>query len=107
MAELPRWMAIARAMSAKFKAFSFPVIKSYSVVPLFRCSVVPLFRCSVVPLFRCSVVPLFRCPDPLFRCSVIPRFLLSLLNTAAPLVLILTVLHGSKNRGNLYSQIYC
>ena len=28
-----RWMAIARAMSAKFKAFHFSSIKSYSVVP--------------------------------------------------------------------------
>ena len=26
VAELPRWMAIARAMSAKSKAFSFPVM---------------------------------------------------------------------------------
>ena len=31
----------ARAVSAKFKAFSFPAIKSYSVVPY---SVLPLFR---------------------------------------------------------------
>ena len=44
MAEL----AIARDMSAKFKAFSFPVIKSYSVVPVFRSSVLPLFR-----VFQC------------------------------------------------------
>ena len=33
VAELPRWMPIARAVSAKFKAFSFPVIKSYSAIP--------------------------------------------------------------------------
>ena len=33
--ELP-WMAIAHDMSAKFKAFLFPVIKSYSVVPVIR-----------------------------------------------------------------------
>ena len=39
-------MAIARAMSAKFKAFSFPVIKSYSVVPVFRSSVIPRFPVS-------------------------------------------------------------
>ena len=31
-------LAIARDMSAKFKAFSFPVIKSYSVVSVFRSS---------------------------------------------------------------------
>ena len=43
---LPRWMHIARAMSAKFKAFSFPVIKSYSVVPVFRSSVIPRFPVS-------------------------------------------------------------
>ena len=34
------------AMSAKFKAFSFPVIKSYSVVPVFRSSVIPRFPVS-------------------------------------------------------------
>ena len=50
MAELPRWMAIARAMSAKFKAFSFPVslIKSYSVVPSFRSSVILRFPVSLL-----------------------------------------------------------
>ena len=42
-------MAIARAMSAKFKAFSFPVIKSYSVVPVFRSSVIPRFPVSRAP----------------------------------------------------------
>ena len=42
-------MAIARAMSAKFKAFSFPVIKSYSVVPVFRSSVIPRFPVSLKP----------------------------------------------------------
>ena len=47
-------MAIARAMSAKFKAFSLPVIKSYSVVPVFRYSVVPVFRYSVIPRFPVS-----------------------------------------------------
>ena len=36
-------------MSAKFKAFSFPVIKSYSVVPVFRSSVIPRFPVSRVP----------------------------------------------------------
>ena len=35
-------------MSAKFKAFSFPVIKSYSVVPVFRSSVIPRFPVSLV-----------------------------------------------------------
>ena len=36
---------IARAASAKFKAFSFPVVKSYSVIPLF-C--IPRFTASPV-----------------------------------------------------------
>ena len=40
--------SIAHAMSAKFKAFSFPVIKSYSVVPVFRSSVIPRFPVSPV-----------------------------------------------------------
>ena len=35
--DLPCWMLIARAVSAEFKAFSFPVIK---VIPLFRYSVI-------------------------------------------------------------------
>ena len=35
--DLPWWMLIARAVSAEFKAFSFPVIK---VIPLFRYSVI-------------------------------------------------------------------
>ena len=39
-------LAIARDMSAKFKAFSFPVIKSYSVVSVFRSSVIPRFPVS-------------------------------------------------------------
>ena len=39
-------MPIARAVSAKFKAFLFPVIESYSVVPVFRSSVIPFFRYS-------------------------------------------------------------
>ena len=43
-------MPIARAMSAKFKAFSFPVIKSYSVVPVFRSSVIPHFPVSPIRL---------------------------------------------------------
>ena len=48
-------MAIARDMSAKFKAFSFPVIKSYSVVPVFRSSVIPFFRYSArFPVSRIS-----------------------------------------------------
>ena len=34
-------------MSAKFKAFSFPVIKSYSIVPVFRSSVIPRFPVSL------------------------------------------------------------
>ena len=38
-AQLPCQMPIARAMWAMFKAFSFPVIESYSVVPVFRSSV--------------------------------------------------------------------
>ena len=42
MAELPRWKPTACAMSAKFKAFSFPVIKSCSTVPVFRPSVIPV-----------------------------------------------------------------
>ena len=36
VAELPRWMPIARAVSAKFKAFLFLVIKSYSVFCILR-----------------------------------------------------------------------
>ena len=39
VAELQRWMAIARAVSAEFKAFHFRSIKSYSVIPLFRYSI--------------------------------------------------------------------
>ena len=39
-------MPIARAVSAKFKAFLFPVIESYSVVPVFRSSVIPRFPVS-------------------------------------------------------------
>ena len=39
VSELPCWTPIARAVTAKFKAFSFLVIKSYSVVPLFRYSI--------------------------------------------------------------------
>ena len=41
---LPRWMPlpIARAVSAKFKAFSFPVVKSYSVIPYSTFYSVPL-----------------------------------------------------------------
>ena len=49
MAEL----AIARDMSAKFKAFSFPVIKSYSVVPVFRSSIIPRFPVSAGIGMRC------------------------------------------------------
>ena len=41
MAELSRWIPFAHAMSAKFKAFSFPGIKSYSILPLFRVSSIP------------------------------------------------------------------
>ena len=41
-----RARSIAHAMSAKFKAFSFLVIKSYSVVPVFRSSVIPHFPVS-------------------------------------------------------------
>ena len=41
--ELPHWMPIAHDVSAKFKAFSFPVIKSYSAIPLFR---IPRFTAS-------------------------------------------------------------
>ena len=40
-------MPIARAVSAKFKAFLFPVIESYSVVPVFRSSVIPRFPVSL------------------------------------------------------------
>ena len=43
-----RARSIAHAMSAKFKAFSFLVIKSYSVVPVFRSSVIPHFPVSPV-----------------------------------------------------------
>ena len=47
VAELPRWMPIARAMSAKFKAFSFPVIK---VISLSRYSVIPYSAFYSVPI---------------------------------------------------------
>ena len=43
---VPHWMPVARAVSAKFKAFSFPVLK---VIPLFRYSVLPLFRVFQYP----------------------------------------------------------
>ena len=45
--------SIARAMSAQFKAFSFPVIKSYSVVPVFRSSVIPRFPVSPLTVGEC------------------------------------------------------
>ena len=46
VAELPRRVLIARAASAKFKAFSFPVVKSYSV---FHNSVIPYSAFYSVP----------------------------------------------------------
>ena len=46
VAELPHWMPIAHAMLAKFKAFSFPVIKSYSDVPVFHSSIIQCFPVS-------------------------------------------------------------
>ena len=52
-------MAIARDMSAKFKAFSFPVIKSYSV-PVFRSSVIPHFPVS--PVVTVIIPKLFKIP---------------------------------------------
>ena len=54
VAELPRWMAIAHAMSAKFEVFSFPVIKSYSIVPVFRSFVIPRFPVSLLEVERWS-----------------------------------------------------
>ena len=44
MVKLPHWMPIARAVSAKFKAFSFPVIKGYSVIPYSAFYSVPYTR---------------------------------------------------------------
>ena len=50
VAELPHWMPIAHAVSAKFKAFSFPVIQ------FFRYSVIPYSAFYSVPLHsRCSL----------------------------------------------------
>ena len=59
VAELPRWMAIARAVSAKFKPFLFLVIKSYSVVLVFRSSVIPRFPVSRIHPARLSISILF------------------------------------------------
>jgi len=42
-------MSIARAVSSKFKAFSFLVIESYSV-PVFRSSAIPRFLVSLSQL---------------------------------------------------------
>ena len=49
VAELPRSMPIARVVSAKFKAFSFSVIKSYSAI-----NVIPLFRIPRFTASQCS-----------------------------------------------------
>ena len=57
MAELPRWMAIARAVSAEFKAFHFRSIKSYSVIPLFRYSVFRVLQrppCCILTSLNCA-----------------------------------------------------
>ena len=50
-------MPIARAMSAKFKAFSFPLIKSYSVVPVFCSSVIPRFPVSQLQMTMHTIPP--------------------------------------------------
>ena len=89
---VPRSSTVAElAMSAKFKTFSFPVIKSYSVVSVFRSSVIPRFPVSqffhnaatkllwlfLQPLFY-SLRPLFVQPKPLTMLRsepVLPAFL--------------------------------
>ena len=46
------WMPIARDMSAKFKVFSFLVIKSYSIFPYSAFSSIP-FSSACLMSFEC------------------------------------------------------